>query len=118
MFIARRRFRRATTNKKCEAKSCNEQPGSDAQPGEESFRKDPFRRVKRYNTERVYRNCMRRSDNSAQQYCMTGLSLRSDEISGDKSLAMPRFERMKSTQHSCYKSSRSHEEKVSAVRTD
>src|SRR5215469_7125563 len=91
MFSVCGRFSQITANKKCEAKSRNQQPGTDAQPGVESFWEDPFRRVKRYNTERVDRNGMRRGDNSAQQYCVTGLPMRSNQVSGDKGLAMPRF---------------------------
>src|SRR5271168_998424 len=49
---------------------------------------------------------------------MARLAVRSNQISGHKSLAVPRFKRMKSTQYGCYESSHSHEQNISAFRTD
>src|SRR5271154_1594470 len=49
---------------------------------------------------------------------MAGLAVRSNQIGGDQSLAMPGFERMKSTQHGRYKGGHSHEQKIGTLRTD
>src|SRR5271154_5257215 len=67
-------------NKEREAKSCNHQSRSYAQPRVESFREDPLRCVKRDDTERIHRNRMRRSYDGTEQHRMTGLAVRSNQI--------------------------------------
>src|SRR5208337_2046985 len=84
-------------NKEREAKSRNHQSRPYAQPWVESFREDPLRCVKRDDAQRIYRNRMRRGNDRAEQHRMAGLAVRPHQIGGDKSLAMPGFERMKST---------------------
>src|ERR1700723_1522102 len=61
---------------------------------------------------------MRRGHDRAEQHRMAGLAVRSNQIGGDESLAMPRLERMKSTQYGCYKGGHSHEQEISAFRAD
>src|SRR5271163_1178398 len=84
-------------NKEREAKSRNQQSRPDAQPRVESFREDPLRCVERNDAKSVHRYRMGRGYDRTEQHRMTGLTMRSNQISGDQRLAMPGFKRVKST---------------------